>query len=234
MTQNGWIKLHRTLADWQWASDPNTFCLFVHLLLMAQHSPSKWRGETIMPGQLLTGRKKLAEATGLSEQNIRTSLNRLKSTSELTIKKTNKYSIISITNWDKYQTANQQANQQLTSNQPATNHIQECKKEKNENIEPAVRAFEVVAKKRGLPIPRSISNTRERHLIARLEEHGIDVWNEVVGKVGQSDFLCGKAKQVNGHKNWKASFDWLINPTNFNKVLEGNFDSQAANRRNRS
>tara|TARA_R110000803_G_scaffold210475_1_gene282398 strand:- start:38 stop:694 length:657 start_codon:yes stop_codon:yes gene_type:complete len=130
---SGWVKLHRALSDWQWANDPNTFCLFIHILLMAQHSPSVWRNEQLLPGQLLTGRKKLSAATGLSEQSIRTSLNRLKSTNEVTIKKTNKYSVISITNWDKYQGANQQTNQQLTIKQPATNHIQECKKKKNDN-----------------------------------------------------------------------------------------------------
>jgi len=130
----GYIKLHRRIIEWDWYLDHNTTRLFIHLLMKANHKPSKWMGVVVPAGSLITGRKSLAEETGLSEQNIRTSMNRLKSTSELTIKITNKYSMITINNWSDYQQANQQSNQQLTSNQPATNHKQEGeegKKEKN-------------------------------------------------------------------------------------------------------
>jgi len=75
-----------------------------------------WRGISIKSGQILTGRKKLAEKTGLSEQKIRTCLDNLKSTNEITIKTTTKYSMISIVNWDYYQDSNQQDTQRSTSN----------------------------------------------------------------------------------------------------------------------
>lgn len=120
------------MADWGWASSPKHFNLFITLLLRANYKQSKWRHEIIKPGELLTGRKQLSMWTGLSEQSVRTALNDLKSTGELTIKSTNKYSIITITNWDKYQQTNQQTNQQVTNNQPTTNHIQERKKDKKE------------------------------------------------------------------------------------------------------
>jgi predicted transcriptional regulator len=80
----------------------------------------------------------LAENTGITEQTIRTCLNRLKSTNEITIKVTNKYSIITICNYESYQLINnitnqqinQQPNQQLTINQPTTN--QQLTTNKNE------------------------------------------------------------------------------------------------------
>ena len=128
----GWIKLHRGLLNWDWADSPREMSLFVHLLLRANHKPTTWRGTEIGAGQLLTGRKQLSSWTGLTEQQIRTSLKHLKSTNELTIKSTKNYSIISIVNWDKYQGGNHQPNQELTNDQPTTNHIQECKNEKNE------------------------------------------------------------------------------------------------------
>jgi len=125
----GWIKLHRKLQSWEWYTDSYCVHLFIHLLLSANHKPRKWRGITIEQGQLVTSRTQLSIETGISEQSIRTTLKKLKSTSELTSKPTNRFTILTIVNWASYQCdedptnqlINQPANQQLTSNQPATN-----------------------------------------------------------------------------------------------------------------
>jgi uncharacterized phage protein (TIGR02220 family) len=91
-----------------------------------------------MPGEMITGRKLLAKDLRVSEQSVRTCLHRLQTIENLTIKSTNKFSIISVTNWDRYQfqdgAINHQINQCLTSNQPAPNHIQELKECKNKDI----------------------------------------------------------------------------------------------------
>ena len=126
---SGWIKLHRSLLKWEWHDDPNTFCLWVHLLLMANHDEQKWHGMVIPRGSLLTGRKKLAEETGLTEQSVRTSLIKLEKSQNLTNKSTNKFTLITICNYDTYQdtptdyqpTNQPTTNQQLTNNQPTTN-----------------------------------------------------------------------------------------------------------------
>ena len=127
----GWVKLHRKFQDWEWADNPNMVCLFVHLLLMANHEEGRWHGITVKPGQLIAGRKKLAEVTGISEQTIRTCLNTLKSTNELTLKSTNKFSLITIVKWEEYQgnddKPTSKSTSTLTNNQPTTNHKQECK-----------------------------------------------------------------------------------------------------------
>lgn len=132
---DGYIKLHRKFTSWEWYTTPNMFHLFSHLIMMASHKKSKYQGIELNPGQLITGRKLLSKQTGLSQQTVRTCLTRLKSTNELTIKTTNRFSIITICNYDSYQLSenganqqiNQHSNQQLTNNQPTTNHIQECK-----------------------------------------------------------------------------------------------------------
>jgi len=118
---NGFIVLHRKMMNWEWYRDVNTRSLFIHLLLMANHKEQKWHGQTIQRGQLITGRKALAEQTGLSEQQIRTCLTRLKSTSEITINPTNKYTLVTLTNYSLYQDKpkNQPANQPAT--QPSIN-----------------------------------------------------------------------------------------------------------------
>ena len=118
----GYIKLWRTFAKWEWYDNIPVKVLFLHLLIYANHTEKNWRGITIQRGQFLAGRKNLAKETGLSEQQIRTALKKLKSTNEITIKSTSENSIITINNYEQYQTINQQTNQQSTSNQPAINH----------------------------------------------------------------------------------------------------------------
>ena len=131
----GWIWLHRQITEWEWYDDPNTFRVFMDLLLHASHNKYEWHGIEIERGQVVFGRKECARRLKIGEQSVRTSLERLKSTNEITIKVTNKFSLIQVTNWSKYQNTNQQSNQQtnqqLTSNQPATNHNQELKNDKN-------------------------------------------------------------------------------------------------------
>lgn len=119
----GWIKLHRRMLNWEWWDDLPTFRLFVYLLLAANFHPSKYRGSDVPAGSVLTGRKKLSEKTGLSEQQVRTALNKLKSTGEITITSKAKFSIISIAKWDEYQDINQHSNQLSTSNQPHPNKV---------------------------------------------------------------------------------------------------------------
>ena len=145
----GWIKLHRKLVDWEWYHDSKMVHLLFHLIAKANHKDGKWRGIDIKRGQLITGRDVLKSETGISTQSIRTCLERLKSTSEITIKTTSKYSLITILKYDSYQVnenTNQQTNQQLTNNQPTTNQQlttnKNVKKEKNEKKEELYRFFD--------------------------------------------------------------------------------------------
>ena len=119
--QLGWIKLHRQFIKWEWYSNSTVKNLFIHLLLKANHEDKKWQGKLIKKGSLITSYPHLADELGFSIQNIRTALNKLKSTGELTVKTTSKYSYVSITNYDDYQATNSLANSQLTVNQQATN-----------------------------------------------------------------------------------------------------------------
>jgi len=116
-TQQGWVKLHRQILEWEWFEDPNTFRLFMYLLLKANHKDRKFKGQMVYQGQLLTGRDLLAKDTGLSVQKVRTALNNLKSTNEITIESSSKGTIIQIVNYKKYQ---EQPTKQPTSNQQVT------------------------------------------------------------------------------------------------------------------
>jgi len=131
---NGWIKLHRKILNWEWYGNDNVFRLFIHLLLMANHEDTNWQGEAISAGQRITSRQHLSKELKLGEQSIRTALNKLKSTNEITIKSTSKYSVICIIKWSDYQLKENKLTSKSTSKppyeQPASNHKQECKNDK--------------------------------------------------------------------------------------------------------
>jgi len=119
----GWIKIHRSILDWEWYRDINTKILFLHLLLKANHKDRNYQSLIVKRGQLLTGRLQLSMDLGLSERQIRTSLTKLKTTSELTIETNSKGSVITIVNYDSYQiiederpALSPQSDQQTTTN----------------------------------------------------------------------------------------------------------------------
>ena len=127
--RNGWIKLHRSLLDWEWYDDINVMRVFLHCLLMANHKDKKYRGAVVERGSFLTGRDALASQTGLTVQQIRTSLNKLKSTNELTIKSSKQGTVIQVVSYDKYQ----EVTNESTTHQPDSNQIVTTNK-KNKNI----------------------------------------------------------------------------------------------------
>lgn len=68
-----------------------------------------------------------------------------------------------------------------------------------------------------------MSDQRKSNVRARIREYGGDVQKvyKAIDKAMASDFMNGK----NG-KGWVASFDWMMCPSNFPKVLEGNYDNE--------
>ena len=126
MDTYSFVKLYRKFTGWEWYGDSNMVHMFIHLLINANYEARNWRGIEVKRGELVTGRKSLASELNMSEQQVRTCLNKLKSTNEITTKSTNKYTIITVCNYDSYQ-SNQQHHQpteqpttQPTSNQQST------------------------------------------------------------------------------------------------------------------
>ncbi|WP_204273718.1 conserved phage C-terminal domain-containing protein [Draconibacterium mangrovi] len=113
--KRGFVKIFRNLTEWEWYHDVNTSRVFIHLLLTANFEETCYRGIVIPKGSVVTGRKALAKELFMSEQEVRTSLNKLKSTNEITIKATSRYSVVTICKWVDYQVFNN--NGQPTSNQ---------------------------------------------------------------------------------------------------------------------
>ena len=99
----GYIKLHRSILDWEWYDDANTMRVFLHLLLKAQWEDSRFRGYEVPKGSLVTSYDSISKATGISIKSVRIAIEHLKRTDSITLKRHSHFSIITIANWEKFQ-----------------------------------------------------------------------------------------------------------------------------------
>lgn len=70
---------------------------------------------------------------------------------------------------------------------------------------------------------KSITNTRLKLTKARIAEYGLDTFIDTIISIKESPFLLGQ-----NAKGWMITYDWLVKPNNFVKVLEGNYKPRAA------
>jgi hypothetical protein len=133
---NGYIKLYKKIREWKWYKSSETYHLFSHLILSANFKDSEFMSETIKRGQLLTGLFSLSNQTGISIRAIRTGLERLKQSGEITIKTTNRFSIITICKYEDYQGQDIENDKPTTSqrqtNDKQTTTSEEVKNDKND------------------------------------------------------------------------------------------------------
>ena len=132
----GHIKIDRRILEWEWYKDLNTCRLFLHLLLRANWKDGRFQGMEIPRGSLVTSYNNLAAETGLSVKNVRTALKHLETTGEVAVNRHPKFSVVTIKNYNLYQSdgivnGSQVAdNRQATGKQVAT--IEEDKKVRRE------------------------------------------------------------------------------------------------------
>lgn len=103
MLDTGFVKIDRKIIRWEWYKDIPVRVLFEHLIYTANYYDNKERLVEIKRGQRLTSIAILSYETGLTPKQVRGALIKLQKTNEIEIKATNKFSLITIYNYDKYQ-----------------------------------------------------------------------------------------------------------------------------------
>lgn len=138
MENKGWIKLYRKTTE-------NSFCaqnserlgFWVFLLTLANHKENTFmigsQNITIQRGQFLTGRMQLSKITGVSEMKIERWLTYMENAQQIKQQKTNRYRIITILNWDRYQ-QDGQLNAQQMNNRRTTDEQQMNTNNKDKNV----------------------------------------------------------------------------------------------------
>ena len=157
---------------------------------------------------------------------------------------TKRCTLITVCNYDRYQGCSTKEGQQKTSIGPAIGQEKTIKEENNKkNIEGGTNVpssspepttpknddinllafmdfFNRTMQEHGAQIPTitQISGKRKQALLARFKQHGKEALRKAVINAASSTFLNG-----GGSNPFVASFDWIMRPNNFPKVLEGNY-----------
>lgn len=234
-----YVKISRKILEWEWYTDINTKVLFLHILLKANWKDGRFQGTEIPRGSFVTSQQNLAMETGLTVKNVRTALKHLENTGEVAVNRHPKFSVITIKNYDKYQSGGSQVAVEGQSGGSQVATIEEGKKERKEEYNKSPKGdYEsstpdsIYATIRELynsvcgSYPRLVkmSDARKKAINARLKTgYTLDDFQTLFKKAEASDFLKGANK-----RNWSATFDWLICDSNMAKVLDGNYDAKGS------
>ena len=120
MNDNGWIKLHRKIWNNPIVTkDADHLAVWIYLLTHANHKDKDalfgTKRITVHPGQLITGRLKIAENTGVSSSKVYRILKLFKSEQQIEQQSNSCHSLITIVRWNEYQQSEQQTEQQLNN-----------------------------------------------------------------------------------------------------------------------
>ena len=155
----GWIKLHRKILENPIVcKDADHLAVWVYLLLHATHTERQvlFNGQkiTLRPGQLITGRKKIADELSVDASKVKRIIDKFKSDQQIDQQGTNKGSLITVLNWEDYQKSDQQIDQQMTSKCPTDD--QQVTTNNNERIEEQKKNIKYSAF-----VPPTTENVRE-------------------------------------------------------------------------
>ena len=202
MNNTGWIKIYRSLLYWEWADVPEMVALWVRLIIRATHEDTQWHGVTISRGQLVTTTAKLAAESGLSPQQVRTCLDRLKASNQINTQTTNKYTIITICKYEAYQETEiteQQTNVKQTTRKQQTNNKQATSISR-------IKEQEELINKPPTPLQGDAPEPSEKPIVeqpakpAREKARAVTrydrVWEEIYTKLTANTFFWTKRENV--------------------------------------
>lgn len=116
---NDYIKLNRSILEWEWWADINTTRLFLYMLLKANWKDGKFKGIDVPRGSFISSIAKLSEGTGLSSDEVRTAIGHLVKSNTITKQSTSRFTLFSLVNYDLYQDISQTTSQSSPKQSPS-------------------------------------------------------------------------------------------------------------------
>jgi len=198
----GWIKIYRKILDNKIWDNPVGFKIWVWCLLKANHKECdvllSRKTVHLDRGQFLFGRLSASEELKQSPSTVRNWIMFLKQDNCLDIKSSNKYSIITIINYDEYQTLDSKLDNKITTEKKQNNTDKNVKNENNVNT--YVSFFNEKFKTQ-----YTATSGRENKLSQRLKKFTLEEILKAVDNLSQSKFHTG-----DNDRGWKADPDFLI------------------------
>ena len=187
----------------------------------------------------MTSLSHLANELNLSVQNVRTALNHLRSTGEITSRSHSKFTIISILKYNEYQADSTTDNNEPTNSQQTDNFqtASDQQQRKNDNNDNNYNKEKNVLEDRS----RKVLNSYNTYCLSFKREYWLNKtavrylsvielmypsfnYDRYFQRVEDSDFLSGRnGRWIIGKC---ASLDWLLNPANLKKVVNGQYDNK--------
>jgi hypothetical protein len=204
--------------------DRNAFVLLAQIACRAKRT-NEFSVHHLDKGEALIGDYK---KIGLTRGQYREATNRLTKYGFITIRTTNKGTIAKLINsevFDINEEVEQSPAQPSNHHQTTTNNNDKNEKKTHTSArrcpyEPIVGLYNEMLP--ALPSVQKITNNRKKYLKARWDTsdktQNLDWWKDFFTHISKSDFLMGLVKD-----NFRASFDWIINESNFHKIIEGNY-----------
>lgn len=198
MLGSGYIKLYRSLLNWEWYDDINTKTVFLHLLLTVSIAESQWHGITVPRGSRVSSYAVLAKETRLTERQVRTAISHLEMTGELTRYKHPKFTVFAINNYDKYQLMTDKTTEQRQGDdRETTGWRQQYKKIEEDKEDNYLSILDAESKN----FPPTLEEIR---LFAEQERIHIDV-QKFYDYYTERDW---KTKNGNFIRNWKKTLQY--------------------------
>jgi len=247
---SGWISVNRSITShWVWNSEPySKGQAWIDLLLHANHTNTKINIKgtilTINRGDQARSMVTLASQWKWSRDKVKRFLCVLESDGMIRQQTSQLTSIITICNYSSFQdgkaadkSADKSPNGQQTGSRQVT-----VNNDNNENndlsmssgddaskpektIVPYMDIFDLFNQK-CISLPSVMIRDEKRKAVIKsiwlmdARHQSIDFFNWFFDEVEKSDFLTGRKTE------WKASFDWVLKPANFKKIIEGNYDGK--------
>lgn len=154
----GWVKLHRKLLESPVFQNEKLLKVFVWCLLKASHTEHTelvgLQKVSLHPGQFIYGRHRAAEELKIKESTLYKYIMWLKDEEILNIQSNNKFSVVTVVNWDIYQIdepkSSSKSSNKVTTEEQQRNTNKNYKNEKNNNTVLSFSEFwDLYDKKRG-------------------------------------------------------------------------------------
>lgn len=255
---SGYIKIDRKILEWEWYQNEHTKNVFLHCLLKANWKDGNFKGKLIKRGSFVTSIKKISLELDLTEDEVRTAIRHLIDTGELTKQTTNKYSVITVSNYELYQDVPEQIPSNSQTNPilfPNKSHsipkpfptIEERKNIRKEEGKKEKREEDILTISKEI-----VCQTDVRRIIDRwnaLSEFGIKPIKKIGNGTKVFERLCARIREygiddvlstvdmikdsdflLGKVKDFTITLDWFSRPNNFQKVYNGNYSN--VNRKN--
>ena len=249
MSAPGWIKVHRALLDHWCATEPEALAVWVRLLCEANFESKKSMINgcliEVERGQLVFGLDAFSKKSGVSVAKLRRIISMLESDGMISRQKTSKYSLISITCYDKYQEDDRQNTGKSQSNHNQIAAPKEVKNLRSKEtdysspdgdqkqqskralyVEMATRFMELIPE---MPPVDLNANAAQRvtKAVNFYKKNGFtpERWDAYLSAVSECDWMMQDRVDGSG-KVWKRkSFDFIITEKCYLGVKEDRYGS---------